>query len=262
MQHTLKKALIEAGHVLMRHYGKIQSFDRKSDIDLVTAADREAEEVIKSVILADYPHHEILAEESGLLSGRTAEVRWLVDPVDGTTNYAHGFPIFAVSIAVEQQGEITNAGVFNPLLNEMFLAEKGRGSTLNGISIQVSTIETLRDALMVSGFPYDRRERVHHYLKAWELMIGQAQGMLRTGSAAVDLCYVAAGRTDGYWEESLSPWDTAAGLLILREAGGTVTDFSGNPFTPYLKEVLGTNTRLHEQTLAVLDARRQAMETR
>lgn len=257
---TLQEALRAAGQVLIKHFGNIHEFDRKSDIDLVTVADREAEQVIKSVISAAHPDHEILAEESGLQKGSVAGIRWLVDPVDGTTNFAHGCPIFAVSIAVEQDGQIIMGGVFNPYQNEMFLAEKGKGATLNGKAIHVSAIATLRDSLMISGFPYDRRERVHHYLKAWEIMIGQAQGLLRLGSAALDLCYIASGRAEGYWEESLQPWDTAAGFLILEEAGGKITNFAGEPYNPYMKQVLGTNGHIHEQTLAVLEERRQAME--
>ncbi len=252
---TLTTALTEAGEVLLKHYGKIETFERKSDIDLVTIADCEAEEVIKKIISAAHPGHEILAEESGLTKGATGGVRWLVDPVDGTTNFAHGFPIFAVSIAVEKDGEIIQAGVYNPVLKEMYLAEKGGGAFLNDRKLQVSKIDSLRDSLIISGFPYDRRERVLHYLKGWELMLCKAQGMLRLGSAALDLCFVAAGRAEGYWEESLKPWDTAAGLLILEEAGGMVTDFSDRRFNPYMNQVLGTNGLVHEAVLEILRER-------
>jgi len=255
MFQTLQIALRSAGEVLLRHFGKITEFDRKSDIDLVTIADREAEQVIKGIISTAFPAHEILAEESGLQKGTKEGIRWLVDPVDGTTNFAHGFPVFAVSIAVERDGEIIMGGVFNPYYDEMFLAEKGKGATLNGEKISVSRIGTLRDSLMVSGFPYDRRERVLHYLKAWEIMIGRAQGLLRLGSAALDLCFVASGRVEGFWEESLQPWDTAAGFLILEEAGGKVTDFKGGQYNPYLKQILGTNGLVHDECLQVMKER-------
>lgn len=258
INETLATALAEAGKVLLKHFGNIEQIDRKSEIDLVTVADREAEERIKEIILNAHPDHEILGEESGLSAGASHNTtRWLVDPVDGTTNYAHGVPIFSTSIAVEKAGEIILAGVFNPVTNELFQAEKGAGATLNGKKIQVSAVDTMIDVLAISGFPYDRRQRVQHYLKAWELMLTRAQGLLRLGSAALDLCFVAAGRVDVFWEEKLSPWDTAAGLLIVQEAGGRVTDFSGQPFTPYMKEVLATNGTIHQEMLSLLDERRQ-----
>lgn len=254
---TLVKALTEAGEILLKHFGNIGEFDRKSDIDLVTVADREAEVLIKQIISAAYPEHDILAEESGLSSGAVGEYRWLVDPVDGTTNFAHAFPIFAVSIALEHRGEIVLGGVYNPFMKEMFLAEKSGGAFLNGRPIHVSSIDELRNSLVISGFPYDRRERVHHYLKAWEIMVGRAQGLLRLGSAALDLCYIAAGRAEAYWEESLKPWDTAAGFLILEEAGGRVTDFSDGRYNPYMKQVLGTNGLVHGAVLDVLIERQR-----
>ncbi len=260
LQTTLTTALTDAGEILLKHFGKIEEFDRKSDIDIVTVADREAEELIKKIIKQAHPEHEILAEESGLNKGSGSGTRWLVDPVDGTTNFAHGCPIFCISIAVEQEGEIVLAGVFNPYYREMYLAEKGSGATLNSSRIRVSKVDELRNSLVVSGFPYDRRERVHHYLKAWELMVGRAQGLLRLGSAALDLCYVASGRAEAYWEESLYPWDTAAGFLILEEAGGRVTDFSGARFNPYLKQVLGSNGHIHEECLEVLRERQRVTD--
>lgn len=261
INETLTSALAEAGKVLLKHFGNIDHFDRKSAIDLVTVADREAEDLIKRLISAAHPDHEILAEESGLDAGATGnQVRWLVDPVDGTTNFAHGMPIFSTSIAVEQNGEIVLAGVFNPFFEELFLAEKGKGATLNGKPIRVSTVDKLGDCLAVSGFPYDRRERVHYYLKAWELMLAEVQGVLRLGSAALDLCFVAAGRADAFWEENLAPWDTAAGLLILEEAGGKITDFTGERFSPYKKQVLGTNGLVHGDVLNVLERRKRHYE--
>jgi myo-inositol-1(or 4)-monophosphatase len=260
MNDTLATALAEAGKLLLRHYGKIDHFDRKSDIDLVTIADREVEELVKRIITEAHPDHEILGEESGLSSAGNGKIRWLVDPVDGTTNFAHAMPIFCTSIAVEQDGEIVLAGVFNPVANELFQAEKGSGATLNGEPLRVSTIDALSNSLVIGGFPYDRRERATHYLKAWELLMGRAQGLLRLGSAALDLCYVAAGRAEAYWEESLYPWDTAAGFLILEEAGGRVTNFAGDRFNPYMKQVLGTNGSVHEDVMEILAERQRFTE--
>ncbi len=261
MNDTLQTALEQAAELLMSHFGKIEQFERKSEIDLVTQADHEAEELIKEIITSAHPDHEILGEESGLQAGADhTKVRWLVDPVDGTTNFAHGIPIFCTSIAVEVAGEIVLAGVCNPYMKETYLAEKGSGATLNGRKIKVSNIDTLADSMVISGFPYDRRERTQHYLKAWELMMGRAQGLLRMGSAALDLCYVAAGRAEAYWEESLHPWDTAAGLLIVREAGGRVTNFHGQPFNPYMKAVLATNGHVHEPVMKILEERQRFSE--
>lgn len=261
MNDTLTTALAEAGKILLKHFGKIDHFDRKSDIDLVTVADREAEDLIKRIISDAHPNHEILAEESGLNAGGSGKIRWLVDPVDGTTNFAHFMPIFSTSIGVQKDGEVVLAGVYNPFFDELFLAEKGAGATLNGKKLHVSKVTQLSDALMMSGFPYDRRERVHHYLKAWELMLGKTQGMLRLGSAALDLCFVAAGRAEGYWEENLCPWDLGAGSLIVEEAGGKVTNFAGERFNPYMKQVLATNGLVHDETLAVLAERQRFTET-
>lgn len=257
MHATLHTALEEAGKVLLKHFGNIEHFDRKSEIDLVTVADREAEELIKKIITSAHPDHEILAEESGFNAGSDDKVRWLVDPVDGTTNFAHAMPLFCTSIAVEKAGEIVLAGVYNPFFDELFVAEKGKGATRNGKPIHVSKVEKLGDSLVISGFPYDRRERVHHYLKAWELMIDRCQGLLRMGSAALDLCFIAAGRAEAYWEESLYPWDTAAGFLIVEEAGGKVTDFSDKRFDPYKKQVLASNGLVHDAVLEVLAERQR-----
>lgn len=258
---VLKSALEVGGEVLKSNYGlKSLEIYRKSNsaIDLVTVADKKAEESITATILGAFPDHQILGEESGLSSETNASgYRWLVDPLDGTTNFAHGVPIFSVSIAVENEGELVAAGVFNPITNEMFLAEKGKGATFNGEKIHVSETIQLSNSLLISGFPYDRRERMAHYLKAWDLMLMKSQGMLRLGSAAIDLCYVACGRVEGYWEENLQPWDTAAGTLIVREAGGMVTDFHSNPYSPYGKQVFASNGLIHQEVLDVLAERDQ-----
>lgn len=254
LMEVLNRALDEGGAALMKHYGALERVEEKdSSINLVTAADREAEERIKAVIRAAFPSHEILAEESGAdVSGKESGIRWIVDPLDGTTNFAHSFPLFAVSIAVEQDGEIVAAGVENPFYRERFLAGKGSGATLNGQPIHVSGAKSVSQSLMVTGFPYDRRERPDHYLAAWKEFLLRAHGVLRLGSAALDLCFVAAGRLDGFWEEKLNPWDTAAGWLILEEAGGRVTSHAGEPYSPYGPTILASNGAIHAECVQIL----------
>lgn len=256
---VLNKALDTGGDVLMQYYGNrsLEIVNKSgSAIDLVTVADKTAEDAINRIILETYGDHQILGEESGLTGKVPASgYKWLVDPLDGTTNFAHGVPLFSVSIAVEKDGELVAAGVFNPYIKEKFLAEKGGGATFNGDKIRVSEKSRLSEALLISGFPYDRRERMAHYLKAWDLMLMKGQGMLRLGSAAIDLCYVACGRVEGYWEENLQPWDTAAGTLIVREAGGRVSDFEGKEFGIYDRRLFASNGVVHEECLAVLRER-------
>lgn len=251
---TLERALDEAGAILMRHYGALVAIEEKrSDIDLVTVADRESEARIKQIVTGAFPSHAILGEETGGDGARVAEgYRWLIDPLDGTTNFSHGFPQFAVSIAVEHRGQMVAAGVFNPYYGERYLAERGAGATLGGKRLGVSSTASLSKSLLVTGFPYDRRERIDHYLARWRAFLLQVHGVLRLGSAALDLCAVAAGRLDGFWEEHLGPWDTAAGWLIVEEAGGKVTDHRGGAFSPFGKETLATNGKIHEACLAVL----------
>lgn len=244
---TLETALQQAGFVLSRHYGKLERIDEKSEIDLVTAADRDSEAVIVEVVREAFPSHAILAEEGGATAG--SEYTWVIDPLDGTTNFAHGFPLFAVSIAVMQGDRAVAAGVYNPFYQEAFLAEAGSGATLNGEPIRVSKVQTLAKSLMVTGFPYDRRERMDHYMSGVSEFLNRAQGVLRLGSAALDLCSVACGRLEGFWEEKLNPWDTAAGWLLVTEAGGKVTDFSGGAFSPHGNQILATNGIIHEECI-------------
>lgn len=250
VMELLERALLEAGDVLMSHYGRLEQVDRKSDIDFVTQADRESEKLIKRLITESYPEHAILAEESGATAG--SSIQWIIDPLDGTTNFAHGFPMFSVSIAVLEGEDPIGGGVYNPYYGEMFLASRGDGAFLDGERIRVSTQEKLADCLAVTGFPYDRRERLDHYLAGWAQFLNQAQGVLRLGSAALDLCSVACGRLDIFWEEKLHPWDTAAGWLIVQEAGGKVTDFRGDAFSPFGKQVLATNGRVHHECITAL----------
>jgi len=246
----VQRALIEAGDILRSHYGRLERIEQKGDIDLVTIADRESEAAIVNLVRNAFPSHGILAEEGGAQA--EGEYTWVIDPLDGTTNYAHNFPLFSISIAVMHGDKPMAAGVANPYYKETYLAEAGSGATLNGAPIRVSKVQTLDKALMVTGFPYDRRERLDHYLLGVGQFLNHAQGVLRLGSAALDLCAVAAGRMEGFWEEKLNPWDTAAGWLIVEEAGGKVTDFRGAPYSPFGNQILATNGPIHPECIAAL----------
>ncbi|HEU4533495.1 MAG TPA: inositol monophosphatase family protein [Polyangiaceae bacterium] len=250
IEAVLKATLDAAGAVLMRHYGAVDRVDEKGAIDLVTQADRESEAAVKALIREHFPDHAIVAEESG--AEGAGSVRWIIDPLDGTTNFAHSFPVFAVSIAVEVDGRAVAAGVENPFARERFLAFAGRGATLNGRGIRPSAAGSLARSLVASGFPYDRRERPDHYLAYWKAFLNQCHGVLRLGSAALDLCSVACGRLDAFWEERLQPWDTAAGALIVAEAGGRVTSYEGGSFRPGGPSVLASNGLVHDECVALL----------
>ncbi len=240
----------QAGAVLRKNYGKTQNIHFKGEIDLVTDVDRESERMIMGFIRERYPDHSILSEESEPLK-RDSAWRWIIDPLDGTTNYAHGYPFFSVSIAVEREGEILVGVVYDPLREEMFSALKGEGAYLNGRRIAVSRIDNLRRALLATGFPYDINRSDETNIDYFEAYARSAQAIRRDGSAALDLCYLACGRFDGFWELKLKPWDTAAGYLIVEEAGGKVTGLSGEPYSVYDGNVLGSNGLLHEQMIQV-----------
>ncbi|HLH26338.1 MAG TPA: inositol monophosphatase family protein [Chloroflexota bacterium] len=245
-------AALAAGRLLRQHYGRPQQVEYKGEIDPVTALDRQAETLIVTHIHAAYPDHAILAEEGGGTPG-AADHRWLVDPIDGTTNYAHGYPVFGVSLAYERAGTIVLGVVYDPLREELFLAEAGGGATLNGRPLHVSTTHTLARGLLSTGFPYDR-SLYPASLRRWETLLWQAQAVRRGGSAALDLCYVAAGRADGYWEQPVQPWDVAAGLLLVTEAGGQATSFAGGPPDVYSGALVASNGRIHAELLAALAA--------
>lgn len=247
----------EAGAVVRAGYGTIHAPERKGRIDLVTEYDRRSERLLLARIAARFPGHAVLAEESGTHAG--SRVRWLIDPLDGTTNFAHNYPFFAVSIGVEVEGELAAGAVYDPVRDEMFAAARGAGAALNGEAIRVSATSRIEDALLVTGFPYDVRERPERVLPAFEAFLARAQGIRRDGSAALNLCYVAMGRFDGFWEAALSPWDTAAGTLLVREAGGRVTDYAGARFAPGTGSILATNDRVHAEMMDVLAA---ALRTR
>jgi myo-inositol-1(or 4)-monophosphatase len=186
------------------------------------------------------------------VSGPPSDYCWIIDPLDGTTNYAHGYPCYGVSIGLERKGEMILGVVYDPTRDELFAAERGAGATLNGRSIRVSRIDRLEQALVISGFPYDVRERMDDYLPAWQRFLAHAQAVRRDGAAALDLCYVAAGRLDGFWEFGLQPWDTAAGWIMIEEAGGRVTRGDGTAFDNFSASMLCSNSLIHDEMLEVL----------
>jgi myo-inositol-1(or 4)-monophosphatase len=244
-------AAYKGAGVLRSHLGKISQIGKKGDIDLVTEADLESEKQIISTIQKTFANHSILAEESGLKKGGS-EHRWLIDPLDGTTNYAHQLPIFAISIAFALKDEILVGIVLNPVNGELFSAIRGSGAQLNGKPIRVSSTEQVSESLLVTGFPYNIRELFDMIMARYSRCLWAARGVRRLGSAALDLCYVACGRFEGFWEQGLKPWDTAAGSLVAAEAGARVTDFSNQPFRVGSKHILATNGRIHEEMLTLL----------
>ncbi len=246
----------EAGCILADRLGRAIQISNKGDIDLVTEADLAAEKLIIERIKSRYPRHAILAEESGASEGAItiegkSEWKWIVDPLDGTTNYAHKYPCFCVSIALERAGRIEIGVVYDPTRDEMFAAERGQGATLNERRIRVSSVEDLNQAMLCTGFPYDVRERPE-FARHFASFIMKAQAVRRDGSAALDLAYVACGRFDGFWEDGLNPWDVAAGVLLIEEAGGRVSDYSNGPLDIYTPKVIASNGLIHDQMLAVI----------
>jgi len=242
-----------AGDVLKHYMAREKQVELKGRANLVTVADKEAEALIIGRICERYPKHAILAEESGasgpLLS---SEGKWIIDPLDGTTNFAHQYPFFCVSIAFEVEGEVLCGAVYDPWRDEMFSGARGLGSFVNGQRLQVSEVASLRSALIMTGFPYGFREKIRAAMGQFEAFLTESQAVRRGGSAALDLCYTALGRVDGFWEMDLHPWDTAAGCVILEEAGGKVTDFAGEKFSIYGKQILASNRSIHEEMVGVL----------
>jgi myo-inositol-1(or 4)-monophosphatase len=242
----------EAGALLMDHFHQHLKVEYKGDADLVTAADRAAELLIRDRIREQWPTHDVLGEEQGL-SDQGSEYRWYVDPLDGTTNFAHGYPVFCVSIALERQareqkGERIAAVIYDPTRDELFSAEPGRGARLNGETIQVSKTAALKESLLATGFPSHKRHKNPNIYFYHQITL-RTHGVRRAGSAALDLCNVACGNFDGFWEFNLNPWDTAAGVLIVEEAGGKVTRFDGSPFELNSRETVATNGLIHEALL-------------
>jgi myo-inositol-1(or 4)-monophosphatase len=242
----------QAGHILMEKFGRITVM-KKGDINLVTEADLASESHIIERIKSYYPKHSILAEESGeaVIKGGDTSWKWIIDPLDGTTNYAHGYPCFCVTIALEHNGEIVLGVTFDPTRNELFAAERGRGATLNGKPIRVSSAEKLGDALIVTGFPYDFKQKPNFARHLTDFLF-HSRGVRRDGSAAIDMAYVACGRFDGFWEEGLNPWDVAAGTLLIEEAGGVISYYDGSKFSIYNPPICASNGAIHQQMLDVL----------
>jgi len=243
----------EAGALLMQYFQKGLKIEYKGDADLVTAADRASEALIRERVSKQFPSHDVLGEEQGL-NDQGGDYRWYVDPLDGTTNFAHGYPVFCVSMALEHRALERQSGtaatriagvVYDPTRDELFSAEEGRGAHLNGLPIHVSKATQLKECLLATGFPSHKRHKspnIHFYHQ----ITLRTHGVRRAGSAALDLCNVASGRFDGFWEFNLNPWDTAAGVLIVEEAGGKVSRFDGSPFELDSRETLGSNGLVHE----------------
>ncbi len=244
-------AIQKAADFLRDRFGQAHSIKKKGAIDLVTEADEYAERLIIDTILAVYPDHSIIAEESGNVPAQSP-CQWVIDPLDGTTNFAHNLPCFSISIAFAVNDETVFGVVENPVSGERFWAIKGEGAFLNGKEIRVSSTMSLSESLLVTGFPYDLKTIIDMLMARFKRCLEASQGIRRLGSAAIDLCYVACGRFDGFWEQNLHPWDTAAGALIVREAGGIVTDFSERPHLSNMKEILATNGRIHKELIGLL----------
>ncbi|HET9789675.1 MAG TPA: inositol monophosphatase family protein [Candidatus Angelobacter sp.] len=236
----------EAGALLMSYFGKV-SIEYKGDADLVTQADRSSEKLIVERIRKQWPHHDLIGEE-GSRTETGSDYRWYVDPLDGTTNFAHGYPVFCVSMGLEYKGELLAGVVYDPTRDEMFTAAKGSGAQLNGRAIRVSKTARLKESLVATGFPSHKRHK-NPNINFYHQITLRSHGVRRAGSAALDLCYVACGRYDGFWEFNLNSWDTAAGVLLVQEAGGKVTNFSGGPFSIDSRQVLATNGVLHAEML-------------
>jgi len=241
----------KAGTLLKERFSLEHEVEFKGAVDLVTEADRMSEELILSAIRETWPDHDVMAEETPYKK-KASPWRWIVDPLDGTTNYAHGFPVFCVSLAWEFEGELWGGVIYNPLLEEMFWSQRGKGAYLNGKRLSVSPLSDLSISLLATGFPYDIRETKEDNLSEFSFLAKRAQAIRRAGSAALDLAYVAAGRLDGFWELKLAPWDTAAGSLMVKEAGGRVTEISGEPYTFSSRSIVATNGLIHGAMLESL----------
>jgi len=247
------QAASAAGEIIRASWHQLRSIDYKGPIDLVTSVDRAAEQSIVELLQREFPEHSILAEEETEITANARQYRWIIDPLDGTTNFAHGYPQVSVSIALELRKQIIVGLVYDPLRRECFRAAKGQGATLNGAAIRISSVRELDKALLATGFPYDLRENADLYLSFFKAFLTRCQGIRRAGSAALDLCYVASGRLDGFWELKLKPWDIAAGALIVAEAGGSLGDFSGKEFSIWGNETLASNGIIHDEMVSVLD---------
>lgn len=251
-KQTAIDAAAEGARILRSHFGSISRIRKKAAAEIVTEADTESEKKIISVIHAQFPDHAVLSEECGLIPG-PSEYKWIIDPLDGTVNFSRRIPIFAISIALTAGNDTLLGIILNPVSDELFSAVKNQGAQLNGKAIQVSATPKISESLLVTGFPYNAAELFEPLISRYGNCLTAARGIRRLGAAALDLCYVACGRFDGYWEQNLKPWDSAAGALIVSEAGGMVTTFSNRPYTVDHVEILATNGLVHEEMLGLLE---------
>jgi myo-inositol-1(or 4)-monophosphatase len=244
-------AAYHSGQILCQYYGQLKHVEKKGAIDLVTEADLTSEKTVKMIIQDKYPDHGIVAEESGIQTTQTP-YEWIIDPLDGTTNYAHQIPIFAVSIAFVVEKHPVVGIVYNPVSQDLFTAIKGQGAYYNRQSIKVSQRKDLHESVLVTGFPYNLKEIIDPLMIRFSNCLQAAQAVRRLGAAALDLCFIASGRFEGFWEQNLKPWDTAAGMLIAQEAGSHITNFSNEPYHYQMSEILATNGYIHQELLRCL----------
>ena len=251
---TAIEAVIRAGAVQMQHFGREMRVDKKGAIDLVTEIDLQIEREFRAMVAERFPGHVVLGEEFSGADERLqiAEFSWVFDPVDGTTNFAHGLPIFCSSLALELNGHPVVAAVYDPTRRELFTAQRGVGAWLNGAPLRVSSADTLMDSLLCTGFPYTVQEKPEELIGLFGHFLSISRAVRRLGSAAIDLCYVAAGRLDGFWEQRLNPWDISAGALIVDEAGGLTTTVSGEPFNSRLGNIIASNGRIHDPMVSAI----------
>lgn len=248
MISTAKQAAKEAGKILLSYLGKVDR-ERKSEREFITIADKLAEKEITTIIKGSFPSHSILTEESQFIE-EVSDYRWIIDPLDGTNNYVYAYPFFAVSIALEKKGEVILGVVYDPLRDELFEAESGKKAIMNGVEIGVTDISRLKDSRLLTGFPYSMGK--NNNLDNFSRLAIDALEIRVDGSAALDLCYVACGRADGYWELKLRPWDTAAGKIIVELAGGHVTQINGDKYNHYIPNLLATNGKIHDEMINIL----------
>lgn len=249
---TAVEAVVRAGDIQMAHLGTDLAIRKKGKIDLVTDVDIEVERMFRALVAGRFPDHQVVAEELGGQEAAPRRHCWIFDPLDGTTNYAHGLPIFCSSLALQIEGRIAVAAVYDPARRELFTATRGGGAYLNGAPLAVSSIDRVVDALLVTGFAYTVHEAAEELVSLFGAFLGRAQAVRRLGSAALNLCYVAAGRFDAFWEQHLKPWDMAAGALIVEEAGGRMSAMDGAPFDVWGREMLASNGVLHDTLLATI----------